>query len=263
MRSSPDQKPRKSEAHLKDKVLLPSFIDMMRAMGDGMVSDADAAETEGDFVKAEEQRQKSALQLEMEAEVKKTQELCASMRKEALAEIDKLLEQARQEADALRDKARREVTVKLEEQARVESENAQAVLHKAVKAFEDEKAELYATIEPQLLDLTMYVCESILQYELVRDENAYISIIKNALTIVRSDGRERTLRLPPKAFDRLIGEEEDSDFARQLHDLGVSIVRDANVAEGDCLVESPIGGVRAGIATQLSRIRYAAAKENE
>lgn len=251
MKSSPDPLQEKT-AGAKPRVKLPSFEEMMRVTQLPEEEIGAAALEEGGISK-EERAAKS--------ELEKTKELCANMRREALSEADKMINQALQEAVAIRDKARRETVAELRKEADENSAAAKAAIQKAVRAFSDAQDALYDELEPYFLDIALHISESILQYELLRDESAYLSIIRNALSMYRSDGKERTLYLPPKAYAMLVGEDGSGPFIQQMQDVGLRIEIDKRMAEGDCMVESPTGGVRAGVATQLSRIRYAASPE--
>lgn len=230
------------------RVMLPSFQQMMARGGEALPDDWDVEPLEEAHAPT-----KSEAQLELE----KTQDLCANIRKEAMAAAEQILEQARQEAVSIVDKTRRETAARLEEEARAEQEANRQALFAAVGAFTNAQSGLYEALEPHLLDITFHIAQLILKYELSRSDEAYLSIIRSTLDMLYTDNAACTLHMSADGYDRLIGEDESGALMDELRESRIKVLRDTSIPAGDCYVESEIGGIRSGTNVQISRMKYA------
>ena len=101
------------------------------------------------------------------------------------------------------------------------------------------------------------MAESILKYELDRNEGAYISIVRNVIEQTMM-AHNVVLHLPPNRFDQLTAGEQTS-FVQEMDKQGVALVRDPGLDATDCLVTCNMGNIKGGVKTQLARIKQAAA----
>jgi len=80
-------------------------------------------------------------------------------------------------------------------------------------------------------------------------------MIQNALDKLQGESA-MALHMPPVAYERVFGGRNNNLLA-QMKDRQVSVIKDMNVKEGDCLVQSDRGGLRVGAHTQTTRLREA------
>ncbi len=241
---------------------LPSFEEMMSAAEreipllqaeDGVFSAETASDAQGeaDPELAAEQLRK----LRAQQELKKTQSLCEDMRKAAEEEAAKLKAEAAEEIKTLKERAQRETAEKLQARYEQELSSLRSTLDKAAQGLAKEKDQLFSVLQERLLDECVKIAESILHYELDKNDDAYLSIINHALDMMRSD-ELMVLHMPPISYERLFGGRDNTMLAA-MNERQIKVVKDIDVAEGDCLVTGERGGLRVGAHTQSARLREA------
>lgn len=170
-----------------------------------------------------------------------------------------ILEKASADAKAAREEAAREGYREGLSQGKRESEErcAEALdeVKTLVRGIEEEKAALLSEYEDQIKDLALDVAQAVLNYELNVDNDAFVSIFKNA---VKEIGGSRWVKLTVS--------ENRSVFATAYADLLLSMVKDAreikvsvleDAPDGTLLVETQQGFVDAGVETQVKRYKAA------
>lgn len=245
----------------REKVLLPSFEEMMRMIAGAKVPAEGMAHgalrPEGSLAFAEEgcQPEDSPILEEEGPEdtLARTQALCEEMRCQAEEDVRLFLEQARQEAEALALEAREAEAARARQALQGERQKALSAALGAAEALKKAGEELYSTLEPYLLDTALHIAERILHYELDRNDQAYISMVRSLLDQA-AIAEEVALHLAPGRFSELTA---GGDFAEEMAKRGVEIKRDPALSEEDCLVTSDRGSIKGGAAIQLARIRYA------
>ncbi len=187
----------------------------------------------------------------------------------AQEEVTFLLEDARNEAAAIRQKAKREVS---ELRRRSEEEGFEKGLSRAqneiLELLESAQKEADAVLteanmerdrvardmEPQLFRLALDIAEKILGYELESNDGAFLSMLRQALASVKSETKA-TLRVNPSEYVRFFKSREVN-----IHTPGgtiaASVVNDPTVGYGGCLIETESGVVDAGVTAQLSQIAH-------
>lgn len=249
MRSSPD-----------GKVRLPSFEEMMEMIAGATVA-AERAEVSPDVAtepmadepflteQAEEAVKDPAAELLAQAKAQ-----CEALRSQAEEEARLILEQAQKEAAALAVKVREQEVAKARQELEAERQHLQEVLLGAAEALKEAQEELYTALEPLILDTALHMAESILKYELERNDEAFLAIVHNVLEQSSISG-QLTLHLAPGRFDELTA--KGGPLLEEMAKRGVELKRDPTMPETDCMVTNEMGSTRGGMAAQLSRIRYA------
>lgn len=244
------------------RVLLPSFEDMM---GTVYMPLPEEPETPPEEAPQAEAQQESAGQPQADpalealaAEQRRVEALCEGMRKEAIAQSQQIIQQAREEAVAIEDKALRHARAQAKEELDGERQKLQDAGLAAAEALQQAQTALYDLAEPYFLDTAIRIAESILQLELQRDDGAYTAIVKNVVAQTAM-AHDITLHLPPARYDALVAGEGAGAFAQEMEKRNVKIQRDNALGETECSVTSNMGTVKGGVKTQLSRIRHAIA----
>lgn len=88
---------------------------------------------------------------------------------------------------------------------------------------------------------------------LARDDQAYQSLVKDALGRVRNV-EEAALRVSSIDYSRMIN---DDVFMREEIGQDFELVLDNQLKEGSCIIESPTGIIDNSVSTRLDRIREA------
>ena len=172
----------------------------------------------------------------------------------AKAGASTLLEQARTEAEALRAKAlieglsAGEKKKKTECDAQLEEQAAQYAARMA--ALEKENQAQMDALEPEILELALAIAEKILHIELSRNDKAFASLVKGALTRLKS-GERGTIRIGRDDYYRSIqADDELLATAQQDHEF----ITDDNLRSGSCIVKTGTGTVDVSADLQLANI---------
>ncbi|MDM0014769.1 flagellar assembly protein FliH [Variovorax sp. J22P168] len=117
-----------------------------------------------------------------------------------------------------------------------------------LRAAEAGLAEAQQEIARGTLEIACALARQVLRRELAIDPKALEPVVHEALSLLLADGRSATVRLAPADFD-VLDEALRARFAGQ----SVSVVADAAVNPGDCLVESAGAVVDGSVATRWTR----------
>lgn len=251
MRSSPDSA----------RVLLPTFEEMMGYSLQSFVEEDAALPPEEPQPMAEdmppEEEAAEPAKSPAEEEMERVEKLCEGMRREAIAQSQDILRQAREEAVAIEHKALIHGRETAARELEAERQKAREAAAAAAAALEQARVELCGALEPYFLDTAINIAESILNYELERNSEAYVSIVRSMV--------ERTfmahnvvLHLPRDKYDELTGR-EDGEFLREMERHGARVESDPTLDSGECMVTSDMGSILGGAKTQLARIKYSLA----
>ncbi len=114
-----------------------------------------------------------------------------------------------------------------------------------------------AGIESTMVDLVMNAVAKIIDG--FGDEERVLGIIRKSLAYVRSQKRV-TLRVCPEDGDIVPANLASLESMYAVIDL-IDVVTDPRMQKGDCILESEMGVINAGLATQLEGIRRAFARK--
>jgi flagellar assembly protein FliH len=246
----------------KGKVALPSFEEMMaarrrRAAENGSARGGAGSNIIGDDNDGDSDTEAlSPFEQEMRELEKKTRELCSSMRKSAIAESERLIDEANQEAANIRKRSHKEGFDSAYDDCKKELDRARESMLSAAKTLNDTRASMFAQIQDELVDTVMDMAEKILGYELENNPKAYEAILSAALERL---GRQESivLRIGAQGYDAIFG--GDAPFMDQaaLLDKNIKVIRDTAVRDGDCVATGENGTVSVGTSIQLERMREA------
>jgi len=176
-------------------------------------------------------------------------------------EAQKIIDQAMNEADSIRDEAREAGREDGRTEASGHIEEALQTLNQAVK----ERKNIIKDSEQELLRLAVKVAEQIIRSEVSLHRDVCLNIVAEAIARV-SDREQIIVRV----------NREDAEYLKRYKDRltgildGVksfSILEDANIEPGGCVVETNLGFIDAKIGTKLKSIEAAlkkvAAEENK
>lgn len=166
---------------------------------------------------------------------------------------DQILSAARREAEEQRAEAEREQARR--HQAGYEHGLEQARLEMATRMLEtvEYTVDYLSEVEHKFVDLVMAAVRKILgefeETELTR------RVVRQALQVVRNQP-QATIRVCPAQADRL--HQRLHEILAGYNSLGmVEVVPDPRLEQGDCILETEIGVVDAGLETQLEALERA------
>lgn len=220
-------------------------------------------------------------QLKKQAEEIKTQaeELKAQAEKQAqetldaaTAEAEKIVEDTKQEAKDLLDKVQKEgydtgykegkeQGIK-DGKEKIEDELAEIVKQtneKAQKTLQDAKeltAEYFTEAEDDIVKIVIMAIEKILPQHFLDAPQVILPVVREAINHVR-DQKEIIIHVEPYSYDLILMARPE--FKSMLTDgtATIEIVSDDALQPGDCVIETPNGGVDARLSTQLELLKKA------
>ena len=211
-------------------------------------------------IAAKEQR---AIDKLKEAEVK-----AGIMRQEIQNECDELMNQANKEAETIRKQAREEGHAEGLQQGRADGEKAvrkeleQTIRQanaKAEKTLADAKeltADYFVRAENNIVEIVMMAIEKILPQHFLDVPQVVLPVVREAIKYVR-DQKEITIHVEPDSYDLILMAR--SEFQSMLTDgtAVLEVVSDDSLKKGDCVIETPNGGVDARLMTQIELMKEA------
>jgi len=188
------------------------------------------------FVLEDEERDRMAC-AEAEAESQRPQESAAT---ERARQLQVMIEAARSDAA---EQVRRECEDQFATRLEVERERVQLVCSE----FAMDRQRYFAAAESQVVKLAIAIARRVLAREVNADEMHLAAIVRAALARVH-DGSASTLRVR-------VGEQAQWEalFAGG-RDGAVTVLGDAHLEAGECLLETDIGNVELGVQVQLAEI---------
>ena len=194
------------------------------------------------------------------------------MKQEAANERQKLLDEAKAEIDKAKSEAKKqgrdegikegrkkghEEGVKAAKKELADSlKDANA---KAMKTLEDAKnmtADYFVRAEEDIALIVMMAIEKILPQHFLDVPQVVLPVVREAIKRVR-DQKEIKVHVAPEYYDIVLMAK--SEFQAMLTDgtAVLEIISDETLGEGDCVVETPNGGVDARLLTQIELMKDA------
>lgn len=109
-------------------------------------------------------------------------------------------------------------------------------------------AEAQQDIARGTLEIACALARQVLRHELATQPLALEPVVREAIELLRADGRSACVRLAPADFETL-----DAHLRAEFAGQAMTVVSDASVTPGDCRVESAGAVVDGGVATRWSR----------
>ncbi len=170
-------------------------------------------------------------------------------------EADGILKKAIEEADGIREQAKEEG---LEEAKRVAEESASDKVKDALQTLNDaviERKKIIKDAENEILRLSLKVAEQIIKSEVSLHRDVSLNIVSDAISRV-SDREQVIIKVNREDLENV---KKYKDRIGNIVDgiKSLSIVEDASVEPGGCVVETNLGYVDARISTKIAAIEEA------
>lgn len=203
----------------------------------------------------------------------------AALVKKARVESEKILQQAKNERNRLMAEARQECVELREDAARLGHEeglrrgeeegrdeakkamkdaiqNANKQAEKTLKDAKDATSDYLSKAEEDVTSIALAVVEKILPQHFIDVPQVILPLVQKALEKVK-DQKEINIHVAPDVYDLVLLARDE--FRSRLTGTGaeLTITSDESLVPGDCVIETPNGGVDARLQTQIELIRQA------
>jgi flagellar assembly protein FliH len=155
---------------------------------------------------------------------------------------------SKDEADEKITLARAEGAFQARQEYEQKLEAARAPIAATLKAFETEKAEYYARVESEVVQLAVAIAAKILHREAQVDPMLVATLVRMAMEKMR-DGSSVTVRVGLGN-----GKRWKEFFDRQSGNARFEVVEDAGLGDKDCVLETELGSANFGLETQLKEV---------
>lgn len=176
------------------------------------------------------------------------------------AEANRIIQNAKNEAQAIRDKAEQEGRVAAEQaidslltqRVGKEIETLRPALDNAVSEIEKSRGDWLEHWRSSALRLSSAIAERLVRRELANDPTISEAWLTEALRLATGSS-DITIRLSPDDFDRL--KDHATLLTASINGLGEArFVADPAITSGGCLVETRHGRIDQRLETQLERL---------
>ncbi len=217
--------------------------------------------------KQAEEIKEQAEQLKAQAE-KQAQE----MLDKATAESEKIVNDTKAEAKELLDKVRKEGyddgykdgkakgikdgKEKIEDELKAIIRQANDKAQKTLRDAKEQTAEYFIRAEDDIVAVVVMAIEKILPQHFLDSPQVILPVVREAIKHVR-DQKEVKVHVDPDSYDLVLMAR--SEFQSMLTDgtAIVEIISDEALKPGDCVIETPNGGVDARLSTQIGLMKRA------
>ena len=220
---------------------------------DAKLQAAETTQAEADEIKAQaEEIKRQAEELKAEAEQiiedtkKEAEELLERVHKEG---YDAGYEEGKE--DGIKD-GREHIEEELADIVRQANEKAQ----KTIQDAKEQTAEYFIRAEDEIVAVVMMAIEKILPQHFLDVPQTVLPLVREAISHVR-DQKEIKVHVDPDSYDLVLMAR--SEFQSMLTDgtAIIEVVSDEALKPGDCVIETPNGGVDARLSTQLDLMKTA------
>ena len=150
---------------------------------------------------------------------------------------------ARERADAVEQTEQR-----LRQQVESQLQAARAAVAEALKAFETQRAEYFARVEAEVVQLALAIAAKILHREAQVDPMLVATLVKMTIDKMR-EGSSVTIRVAPGHAARW-----KQYFSAQANSARIEVTEDAALSDHDCVLETELGVANFGLDTQLKEV---------
>jgi flagellar assembly protein FliH len=225
----------------KEKMITEARIDAER-----IVKEAEASAFEQVKIKTEE-----AASLRREAE-----EEAERLKAEADRQAEDILRESRSSAEALREEARKAGFSEGREEGwkdgRAEADRIIERLHLVLSKIIDRRSEILSQSEVQIVHLILQIAKKVVK---VISENQKNIVINNAVQALQKLKNKSDVIIRVNLQDVNLMTEHTKDIIARIENVkSVTILEDAAVDRGGCIIETDFGEIDARIAAQLREI---------
>ena len=188
------------------------------------------------------------------------------LKQQAKDECDKIIADTQEEAKKIRETARNEghdegfqqgrtdgeaaVRKELDELIRQTNEKAEKTLQEA----KNQTAEYFIRAEDDIVNVVMMAIEKILPQHFLDVPQVVLPIVREAIMRVR-DQKEIKVHVEPDSYELILMAR--GEFQAMLTDgtATLEVISDETLKPGDCVIETPNGGVDARLLTQIELMK--------
>lgn len=134
--------------------------------------------------------------------------------------------------------------------------DANAKAEKTLRDAKNQTSEYFTRSEDEIVKVVMMAIEKILPQHFLDVPQVVLPVVRDAIKFVR-DQKEIKIHVEPESYDLILMAR--SEFQSMLTDGAaiLEIISDEALKPGDCLIETPNGGVDARLATQIELMKDA------
>ena len=188
--------------------------------------------------------------------VKDAQIASEIIKQEAKAEADKLLEEANQQIEQIKDEARnagKEEGLELGRQEgmeQIKQEQHQIIVDANAKA---EAMEYVTKAENTIAEMVMAIADKVIPQHFIDMPQLVLPLVQNAIEKVK-DQPSVVIHVAPDVYELVLMAK--TEFLSKMEGKAeLTIVSDETLKVGDCVLESPNGTIDAKLSTQLEMIK--------
>ena len=256
---------KESEGGIPQEILDKVFAEIEAIERKEKLTEATLREAE-DTKKQSEELRAQAEEIKRQAEdlKKQSEKQAQEILDKAQAEAEKIVEDTKQEAKELLDKVQKEGydAGYKDGKEKIEDELAEIVKQtneKAQKTLRDAKeqtANYFIEAEDDIVKIVIMAIEKILPQHFLDAPQVILPVVREAINHVR-DQKEITIHVEPYSYDLILMARPE--FKSMLTDgtATIEVVSDEALKPGDCVIETPNGGVDARLSTQLDMLKRA------
>ena len=188
------------------------------------------------------------------------------LKQQGQAEHDKLIADAKRDAAIIAEEARQQAHAEGLEQGKADGEKiirdelaeiinqANAKAEKTLKDAKEATADYFVRAEDDVVKVVMMAIEKILPQHFLDVPQVVLPVVREAIKYVR-DQKEIKVHVEPESYDLVLMAR--SEFQSMLTDgtAILEIVSDDTLSPGDCVIETPNGGVDARLLTQIELMK--------
>lgn len=220
------------------------------------------------------QLKKQAEEIKQQAEQLKAQaeKQAQEMLDKATAESEKIVNDTKAEAKELLDKVQKEGydagykdgkakgikdgKDKIEDELKAIIRQANDKAQKTLRDAKEQTAEYFIRAEDDIVAVVVMAIEKILPQHFLDSPQVILPVVREAIKHVR-DQKEVKVHVDPDSYDLVLMAR--SEFQSMLTDgtATVEIISDEALKPGDCVIETPNGGVDARLSTQIGLMKRA------
>ena len=147
-----------------------------------------------------------------------------------------------------------EVAIRKEMQNAINQANAKA--EKTIQDAKEQTSEYFIRAEDDIVKVVLMAIEKILPQHFLDAPQVILPVVHQAIQYVR-DQKEIKIHVEPESYDLVLMAR--SEFQSMLTDGAaiLEVVSDEALKPGDCILETPNGGVDARLSTQLELLKDA------
>lgn len=209
------------------------------------------------------------------AQIAQTEKAAQDIINAAMAEAEKIIDDARYEVAALmvssREQAEEERRLAWQEgyeggtiegKRSYDSQLAGKLreddesLKRVIGELYDERARTYSGLEDEVVTLALEIVRKVVNPTEEEYEKSFESLIKNALRQMSPDGRI-IIRVGPADYERFFSSGSAVLELESGETVAASVLRDISLGDSDCIIDTDDATVNAGLDSQLKYIRVA------